>query len=328
MKVQTDELRVSRHDFGEVTARIGVPDDVRDRMWDGLAASPAAVRGDLGVRSVAWYGGAAVSMLAMGLFLGTSWAQAGSGVGLVLTLTYLAAFVGLAEVLRSRGHRVPAGLLAGSAVVLVPLAVFAVQSSTGLFRDTTFGEYDDFLTYVSGQWVWMELLTLAVGAALWWRHRAAFLLAPCAVAGWFLTMDLAAALTGGDLDDFALAPLSAVVTALLIAAAVALDRAGLRPEAFWIHLSGLMSLVWTIGRVDVDTDGRMTLIGVAGAASVAAGVVLSRRLHLTFGALLSFVALSYLAFEVFGGSPAFALALAGLGVATVLGGIRLDRATA
>ncbi|MDQ3502922.1 MAG: hypothetical protein M3486_04790 [Actinomycetota bacterium] len=320
MQTQLDrDVRVSRRSFDEATAQLGVPTEVQEALWARLSGRPTSA--GLGLQSVVWYGGAAVSLVAMGLFLGTSWATVGSGTGLLLCLTYLGVFLGVCETLRGRGHRVPAGLLAATVVALVPLTVFAAQESFSLWSERSYGEYESFFDYCSGQWAFMEIATLAVSVGVWHRYRAPFLLLPTAIAGWFATMDFASAV-GGEAGG---APVSALATAVLLSIGVLLDLRGLRGEGFWLHLSGLASLAWTLGRVDVDTGGRMLLVGLAGVAVVAAGVYLERRVQLSFGALFIFTALSHLAFEVFGGSPMFALSLGAVGVLIVVGGISLDR---
>ncbi|MCU1691055.1 MAG: Protein of unknown function rane [Frankiales bacterium] len=316
------DVCVSEAAYRSASSRHGVPPYVQDAVWAQLAAgAPSRVRR---TQEVLWYGGAAVSLAAMGLFLGTSWAAAGSGTGLLLSLLYLAAFVVVCEVLRARGQRHVAGLLAASAVALVPLTVFAAQETFALWSDRDYGDYGDFFDYISGQWVVMEAATLAVSAVAWRRYRTSFLLLPTAVAGWFATMDLASAV-GGEVGSPAV---SALVTAVLLGVGLELDRRDLRGEAFWLHLSGLASLAWTLGAGDVDTGVRMLLTGISGGLLLVAGVLLERRLHLTLGALFVFTALSWLAFDVFGGSPVFALVLAALGVGTTVGGVRLDRAVA
>lgn len=322
-----DEVRVSWEVFAGAAHGCAVPDAVRDALWRQLAGRPEAGRpeaGRLGLRTVAQHGGAALCLVAMGLFLGTSWASAGSATGLALVLLYLAGLVVVCEVLLGRGHREAAGLLAATVVALVPLAVFAAQETFALWTPRAFAGYRSFFDYVSGQWAAMEVLTGVVGVAVWRRYRTPFLLLPVAVVGWFASMDLAAAL-GGTAGAPAV---SAAVTAVLVAAAVLLDARDLRGEAFWLHLSGLASLSWTIGRLHVADGTHALLLGLAGAAAVAAGVRLQRRLHLAAGALGLFASLSYFAFEVFGGSPTFALVLGALGVGVVVGGVQLDRVVA
>ena len=322
----TGDLRLRRPDFDRAASRAGLSEQDRQQLWAALAESAAPAR--VGTQALAWYGGASTTLVAMGLFLGTSWAAVGSGVGLALVLTYVAALLLVCEVLRTRGHRTPAGLLAATVVALVPLAVFAAQETYGLWTERSYGAYDSFLAQVSGQWVVMELLTLAASVAVWRRHRTPFLLLPSAVVGWFLTMDLADAVTAGAGDTGGAGALvSAAVTAVLLTVAVLLDRRELRGEAFWLHLSGLASLLYVLSNSGLSTPVTMTLVGVAGAACLAAGVLLARRVHLVFGTGFVFAALAYLAYDVFGGSPVFALVLGAVGVAAVLGGVRLDRGT-
>ncbi len=311
---------MSQQAFDRAAGECGLAAQVQQALWARLAAS--AEPGRLGVQSVAWYAGASVSLVAMGLFLGTSWASVGSGVGLAVTLVYLLVLTAGCEALRARGHRLPAGLLATTVVALVPLAVFAAQESFGLWTERGYGDYDSFLAYVSGQWVVMELATLGASVVVWRRYRTPFLLLPTAVVGWFLTMDLAHA-AGGEPGS---APVSAAVTTVLLGIAVLLDSRERRGEAFWLHLSGLASLSYTLCAADLPTGARMLLVGLSGAICLAAGVWLVRRVHLTFGALFAFSALAYLAYDVFGGSPVFAVVLGAIGVAIVVGGLRLDRA--
>ena len=163
------DVRVSPAAFDQAADACGVPRDVQQVMWDRLTASAAPER--LGVRNVAWYGGACVSLVAMGLFLGTSWASIGSAAGLALTLAYLLAFVIGCEALRARGHAIPAGLLAATAVALVPLAVFAAQKTFGLWTESSYGDSDGFIEAISGQWVVTEVLTVAAAVAAWVRYR-------------------------------------------------------------------------------------------------------------------------------------------------------------
>ncbi len=315
-------VRVDEDAYRSASTACGVPRTVQDAVWSRLSTTAPGRAGR--TQEVLRYGGAGVSLAAMGLFLGTSWSTAGSGVGLLLCLLYLGAFLAVCETLRARGQRTVAGLLAASGVALVPLLVFAAQETFGLWNTRGYAEYGDFLDYVSGQWVVMEAATLTTTVLAWRRYRTSFLLLPAAVTGWFATMDLAAAV-GGEAGS---APVSALVTAVLVGVGLELDRRDLREEAFWLHLSGLASLTWTLGAGDLATSTRMLLVGGTGLVLLAAGVLLARRLHLTTGALYVFSALSWLAFDVFGGSPVFALVLAALGVGTAVGGVRLDRVVA
>lgn len=304
--------------------------EVADQVWSALADRPAAStpreERPVDLQSVAWYGGGTVALVAMSIFLGTGWSDNGPAAGLAISLAYFGAFVAPAEVFRRRRHRVPAGLMATVAVGVVPAVAYALLSLTlwpGGEPTSTPLDYPDFYTYISGGWAALEGAVLVAAAAAWYRYRLSFILAPLMVAGWFASMDLADAVASGTVSDNLA---SAGVAAAFLAGGVALDRRGLRAEAFWLHLGGLLAGYYALASLDGDGIGTFMLVtGLLGGVALAAAVWLRRRVYLVFGAAWLFTALAYLAFEVFGGSLLFPLALAALGVAIVFAGVRLDR---
>lgn len=319
-------ITVTRDALDGALARAGAP-GLAGVLWEDLASTrPDRPREAVGLQSVAWYGGGTVALVAMSIFLGTGWSDNGPGAGLGIALTYLASFVALAEVFRRRGHAVPAGLMATVAVGLVPAVTYAVLSLTvwpGGEPTSTPLDYPDLYTYISGGWVVLEVAVLVAAVLAWLRYRLSFILAPLMVAGWFASMDLADAVAPGTVADNAA---SAAVSLALLGGGWWLDHRGLRGEAFWLHLGGLLSGYYALATLDGDGVGTlMTITGVLGVLAIAAALALHRRVYLVFGAAWLFTALGYLAFEVFGGSLLFPLALALLGVALVVGGVRLDR---
>ena len=296
-------------------------------VWDELATTSAVPPRDaVTLQSVAWYGGGTVALVAMSIFLGTGWSDNGPGLGLGIALTYLVAFVALAEVFRRRGHPVPAGLMGTVAVGLVPAVTYAVLSLTvwpGGQPTGTPLEYPDFYAYISGGWVVLEVAVLVASVLAWLRYRLSFILAPLMVAGWFASMDLAEAMAPGTTADNVA---SAAVSLTLLGGGWFLDRLALRGEAFWLHLGGLLSGYYALVTLDGDRVGTfMAVTGVLGVLAITAALVLRRRVYLVFGASWLFTGLGYLAFEVFGGSLLFPLALALLGVGLVVGGVKLDK---
>lgn len=320
-----DRVTVTRETLGGALARAGAPQLV-DVLWRDLATSgPDRPREAVNVTSVAWYGGGTVALVAMSVFLGTGWSDNGPGVGLGIALTYLAVFVTLAEVFRSRYLRVPAGLMATVAVGLVPAVTYAVLSLTlwpGGEPSSTPLDYPDLYSYISGGWVVLEAAVLLAAALAWLRYRLPFILAPLMVAGWFASMDLADAMAPGSTADNVA---SAAVSVALLGGGWWLDRRDLRGEAFWLHLGGLLSGYYALASLDGGGVGAlMTVTGVLGAIAIGVALVLHRRVYLVFGAAWLFTALGYLAFEVFGGSLLFPVALALLGVGVVVGGVKVD----
>jgi hypothetical protein len=273
---------------------------------------------------VAVYTGGVIALLAMTVFAGSGWAAYGAGAGLAIVSAYLLVFVLLAELLRRR-HPQPAGVVAAVAVATVPLVVYAAHAASGLLDLPPYADYDAFGDWGTSAWMAMEVSALVAAVAAWLRHRASFLLAPGTVALSWLVLDLGDA-TDSDLGRQVAAWLLA---AGLFAGALLLDRRGMRREGFWPHLGAVLvaGLAVLLSLEDVGTSGTPVAVAylVLGAAAIAAGVWLDRRVHLAVGGLYLVGGLSYFAFDVFGDSLFFAPALALIGLSVVAGGVLLAR---
>jgi len=273
---------------------------------------------------VAVYTGGVIALLAMTVFAGSGWAAYGPGVGLAIVTGYLLVFVLLAELLRRRQPQ-PAGVVAAVAVATVPLVVYAAHAASGLLDLPPYADYDAFDDWGTSAWVVMEVSAVVAAAGAWLRHRASFVLAPGTAAVSWLVLDLGDA-TDSDLGRQVAAWLLA---AGLFAGALLLDRRGMRREGFWPHLGALLAagLAVLLSLEDAGSSGTPAAVAylVLGAAAIAAGVWLDRRVHLAVGGLYLVGGLSYFAFDVFGDSLLFAPALALIGLSVVAGGVLLAR---
>lgn len=335
-------LRVTRGELERAAEQAGVP-QAAPAIWAALerrADAPPAVddppahrfrttdEPPLGRRSraaeVAVYTGGAIALLAMTVFAGSGWAAYGAGTGLAIVTGYLLAFVLLAELLRRR-HPQPAGVVAAVAVATTPLVVYAAHAALGLLDLPPYADYDAFGDWGTSAWMVMEVSAVVAAAGAWLRHRASFVLAPGTAAVGLLVLDLGDA-TASDLGRQVAAWLLA---AGLFGAALLLDRRGLRREGFWPHLGALLAagLAVLLSLEDVGSSGTPAAVAylVLGAAAIAAGVWLDRRVHLAVGGLYLVGGLSYFAFDVFGDSLLFAPALAVIGLSVVAGGVLLAR---
>jgi hypothetical protein len=343
---------VTRADVQRAAERAGVA-AAGPALWLELASAPAAPPGTppsssssaarAGVAGegrrttaaeVAVYTGGVIALLAMSVFAGSGWAQYGPGAGLAIVSGYLVVFVVLAELLRHRARRAlargaggttAAGVVAAVAVGTVPLVVYAAHAATGLLRLPDYADYDAFDDWGGSAWMVMEVSALVAAAAAWARHRTSFLLAPLVAALASLVLDLGDAVSSGSGSDLGRQVAAWVLAVGLAAAGVVLDRRGLRREAFWPHLGALLAAGLAV--LLLEGGGTPTAVAylVLGAAAIAAGVVLDRRVHLALGGLYLVGALSYFAFDVFGDTVLFAPALAAIGLLVLLGGVVLAR---
>ena len=275
---------------------------------------------------VAFYLGGTLALGACTWLLGDSWARYGSGPGLALLLVYAAAFALGSGLLLRRGWWVPGGLLASLVVALVPAIVFAFEQVTGLWPEGDDAGYADFYDWIGSSWFAMEVATIAAGLLALRLVRFPFLVAPVAFAAWFASMDAAEVVFGRSPATHERIGVSIAFGAALIGAGVVLDRRDARPFGFWCHLFGLMALQGSsCALAFAHGSAGVAAIGILGLAQIAAAVHLRRRTYLVFGGLNAFGWTCYLAFDVFGGTSLFPLALIAIGLAFIGLGITLER---
>ena len=289
---------MNRLAFLEAAARRGVDQAVAGGLYDDLYGSPAVSR--LG-RSVARFDDQSglSRVVQVAVWLGTAlligahawWStrgyeQLGAGVVLALTLVYQAAFLAAAEWARRRGFRALVAGFAAIAAFYTPLAVYSVERLLGVrFRD----DFHDFYPYVSGGWVWMELVSIAVAAGLLRYFRRPFLMLPLTLFTAFLAVDAATRFGGGWQHHRLVETVVLVCSLTLFAAGVVLDHCGWRRFAFWPHLTAVSTAVCSTELL----CGRHYTLGLFLCASGAllVGVWLARATHLAVGAVLGWCAI-------------------------------------
>jgi hypothetical protein len=185
-----------------------------------------------------------------------------------------AAALGVALVLEQAGRAVAAGVFATLAVVFFAVVVGALESLLDLVdTNVSSGDYEPGTLLV-------ELLTIAAALLALRRFRAPVLLLPVALVLWFAVADL-----GSIFDwDEAAELLSILVGAALIAAGVAIDRAGLEPFAFWPHAVGGLALGG--GAISlISGDAGWLFIGILSLAYVGAAYAFGRSSYAVLGAI-------------------------------------------
>ncbi len=268
------------------------------------------------------YLGGGVALAAVSVLLGKGWRDYGPTVGAVGALLLAGSLFLGAHLLLRRGWRIPAGLAATVGVALVPLIVFAVGQVLGKPIDEPFDEYDDFYTWISSQWVWMEFATIGTTLiALRW-FRLPILMLPATVCTWFFAMDGAGFIFGPDATENQKLTVFAVVGTAMLTLGFVLDHLRHRNHATWMHLGGLI----TVGGVASFTGDLIwwVLAGI-GIAALAVGVLTQRTIYFVFGGLWSFSVGIHLAYGTFGGEIVFPLVLLVIGGGLVAWGMRISK---
>lgn len=320
---------VSRTDLDEAAARGLLATGQVPPLWDFLSARHAAQAVPVADETprfkpahILYYLGGLLAIGAMTLFMTLGWELFGGGGLLAISLAYAAAALALTQLLLRRGLALPAGITAVLAVAMTPLALYGLQHVLGLWVDGDAPRaYRQYHTLVDWRWLLMEFGTLAAGVVALWRYRLPFLVMPVAVTLWYMSMDLAPFLFGGDSGAFFSAEGRRVSTAfglcmVIVAMWVDLRTRSRRDFAFWLYLFGVLTFWGGLTAMDSSSEAGKFVYGCINVVLIAVGAVLLRRVFAVFGGLGLAFYLGHLSHTVFKDSLLFpfALTLIGLGV--------------
>lgn len=270
---------------------------------------------------VLYYMGGFIAIGAMTLFMTLGWESFG-GAGIVLiSVIYAAAGLKITSSLAARGLSIPAGICATFVVCLTPLTIYGLQQWLGVWPDDSV--YRDYHRYIQWHWLYMELGTLAVGSIVAWRYKYPFLIMPIAVTLWYITMDITAMISEGDLTWELRSLVSTYTGLLMISLAVWIDIRSKRKVdyAFWIYIFGVMAFWGGLSSQNSDSELSKFIYFCINLLMIGVGVILTRRVFVIFGALGSCGYLGYLASDVFRDSWLFPIALTVIGLSIIYLGI-------
>ena len=169
----------------------------------------------------------------------------------------------------------------------------------------------------------MELGTLAIGVILAWIYRYPFMMMPIAVTLWYMSMDVAAMLSGQyyNYEFSALVSLYFGLVTLLIAFWVDLRSSHGADYAFWLYIFGVMAFWGGLTCQYSDQELAKFLYFCINMVLILVGVTLKRKVFVVFGALGCCYYLGYLAFKLFQYSYFFPVSLTFIGIAIIYLGI-------
>jgi len=277
---------------------------------------------------VLYYLGGMIAIGAMSLFMTLGWNALGGWGGCFTAILYGVLALLLSHwFLEQKKLYMPAGIMATLAVVMVPLAIFAAQMALGYWGESK--PYRDFHVYIDWRWVMMELGTLAIGAILLWRYRFPFMLMPIAVTLWYMSMDFAQFLAGGertfnwDLHKTVSVYFGLAMT--LLAFWVDLRSRASRDYAFWLYLFGVLTFWGGLSSMSSASElGKLAYCGI-NVLMILIGAVLGRRVFAVFGGLGVAFYLGHLSQRVFKDSLLFPFALSLIGLAIIWLGVLWQR---
>jgi len=190
---------------------------------------------------VLYYLGGLIAIGAMTLFMSLSWESFGGAGIFFISLLYAGVGLKLSDTFAAKSLTIPAGICATFVVCLTPLAIYGLQQWLGVWPDESV--YRDYHRYIQWHWLYMELGTLAIGVIVAWKYKYPFLIMPIAVTLWYITMDIAAIISGGDLTWELRSLVSLYSGLLMIGLAFWIDvRSHEKADyAFWVYIFGVIA---------------------------------------------------------------------------------------
>ncbi len=317
---------LGRHDLERAVAA-GVLDAERaEALWQFLGSELPSLRPRFDLVHVLWYAGALIVIGAMGLFTTLAFARLGGGVLALVAVIYAVALTAAGGHLWQRGMRIPGGLLITVAVTMAPLFTFGVQDALGWWTHAEPGNYRDFYIWIKASWLPMELATIVAGVVALRFWRFPFLVAPIAVALWFMSMDLVSWVFGEGWDSWDQRRIVGIWFGLaMLIVAWAVDVRARGDFAFWLHLFGLMAFWGGLTLVDSQNELGKAFYCLINLVLLLLALFLERRAYAVFGALGIAGYLCHLAGEVFQDSLLYPFALSLIGVLIIAAGLFVHR---
>ncbi len=294
--------------------------DQANKLIEHLNGQPA-VGPTFDFTHVLYYLGGLIAIGAMTLFMILGWELFGGAGILAISLFYALTGILLTNRFQSKGYAIPAGICATFVVALTPLAIYGLQQALGVWPDKT--PYLEYHRYIKWHWLNMELGTLAVGVCVAWKYKYPFLILPIAVTLWYLTMDITAMISGGDVN-WELRRLVSMYTGLLmigLAFWVDIRARNTADYAFWLYIFGVMAFWCGLTFQDSDSEIAKFMYFCVNIFTIGVGVLLVRRVFVIFGAIGSCIYLGHLAENAFKESWLFPIALTAIGLSVIYLGV-------
>jgi hypothetical protein len=270
---------------------------------------------------VLYYLGGLIAIGAMTNLMTLGWESFGEAGILSISILYAAIGLKLTNVFSAKNLAIPAGICATFVVCLTPLAIYAFQQWLGVWPEES--AYRDYHREIKWHWLYMELGTLAVGLIIAWLYKYPFLVMPIAVTLWYMTMDITAMISGGDITWELRSLVSLYSGLLMIGLAFWVDiRSQNKADyAFWIYIFGVIAFWGGLSSQSSDNELSKLIYFCINLLMIGVGALLIRRVFVVFGALGTCGYLAYLASDVFKDSWLFPIALTAIGLGIIFVGV-------
>jgi len=207
----------------------------------------------------------------------------------------------------------PGGALCSLGVVMIPLIVYSLQNTMNWWPTSPATNYTSFYRWINGNWVPMEICTLAIASLVFYFIRFPILTALIYFVLTFIAMDAVHLLADPKSDYWRYYCIASItIGTLLSTLAFTLCRKDLKDFGFWSYLFGVF-LCWSgLTGWDIQTELGYFTYFLINFAFILLANLFHRKIFMVFGSLGIICYIGHLAY-VFRDSLMFSYVLGAIG---------------
>ncbi|MBS0626014.1 MAG: hypothetical protein JSS32_08195 [Verrucomicrobia bacterium] len=305
----------TKNDISEASRKIGLTDSQAENLWQALQEIHTA-KPKSNLLAAFLYFGALIAFLSMTWFY---IANLGNSYTLLISSTYAIIFFGTGSYLwRINKLRVPGGVLHSLGIIMVPLIVYSLQHVMLWWPSPSLNDYSGFYRWISGDWVMMEICTLAVACFVLYFVRFPFITSLIYFVISFISMDAINLFSDPMKYNwfyYCIAALS--IGILLNILAFVLSRKDQKDFSFWSYLFGTFMFWSGLTGLDIQTERGYFIYFLINLAFVLLSNFFHRKIFMFFGSLGIVCYVSHLAY-IFSDSVFFSYALGAMGFVIIM----------
>ena len=234
-------MNPTKDDIIKASKQIGLTDAQADILWQGLQKIQTN-KPRSNFSAVLLYFGAGIAFLSMTWFYT---AHLKNSYSLLISIAYALIFFGVGFYFwYVKKLKLPGGLLSSLGIVMVPLVIYSLQNVMHWWPASSLNNYTSFYQWIHGNWVPMEICTLAVACLVLYFIRFPFITVLIYFIISFMSMDAIHLFTDPQIDRWLYYCIASItIGTLLNVLGFALYRKDRKDFGFWSYLFGLF-LCW------------------------------------------------------------------------------------
>jgi hypothetical protein len=308
-------MHTIKNDITKASKQIGLTDSQADNLWQALQEIQTHKPKSNFFAALLYFG-------AIIAFLSMTWlysAHLKNGYSLLISSTYALAFFGIGFYFwHAKKLRVPGGVLSSLGIVMVPLITYSLQNVMDWWPMSSPDNYIGFYHWINGNWVPMEICTLAIASLVLYFIRFPFVTVPIYFTLSFMVMDAIHLFTDPKNDQWPYYCIASIaIGTLLTILAFALYRKNQKDFGFWSYLFGLFLFWCGLTGWNIQTEWGYFAYFLINSSLILLSNFFHRKIFIFFGSLGILYYMAHLVYT-FSDSLIFSYVLGAIGFAIIM----------